>query len=235
MVLYQYAINIRSVICFNNVIDLIDLVSPARKEKIGRFCFDKDKIHSLFAELLLRFALWEQYGLEDNQVRFKTTKYGKPYLPDLNHVFFNLSHSGEWILCGVSDKPVGIDVEQVNNNQNLIMADKLYTDEEIKYIYKQSLDDRIKAFYRIWTLKESYVKCIGKGMSVPFYTFSFRIRGQEILLYSGKERKEDFLFRVAQLDDQHLTALCIYSRDEEILYKNIRILKIEEIRRWKGI
>lgn len=234
MVLYQYAINTGNIVCFHNVIDLMDLVVPARKEKIEKFYFDKDKIHSLFAEVLLRFALWEQYGLEDNQIRFQYNKYGKPYLVDLNHVFFNISHSGKWVLCGLADKPLGIDVEQINKNQDLSIADKLYSDKEMEYVYKQSQDDRIKNFFRIWTLKESYVKCIGKGMSVPFHTFSFQFSGENILLYLGKKREKEFLFRVGQLDDQHLTALCINSKEEEIVYKDIRILNAEEIRRWKG-
>lgn len=231
---YQYAFNTNNIVSLDEVNEFYNIVSYERREKINRFYFVKDKVHSLFAEIVLRYALWDQYGFKYMHMKFQQSEYGKPYLPNNKDIFFNLSHSGNWVLCGISNKTLGIDVEQINEKE-LSIANKIYTKEECNHIFTQSMENRVKEFYKIWTLKESYVKCIGKGLSIPFNSFMFQFYEDDIQFYLQGERNFNFLFKVQQLDQKHFTALCVYTKSEHMINDRIRILTLEELLKWKDL
>ena len=133
---------------------------PERRAKVERFVFQKDKCLCLGAGLLLAFALREV------GVRSLALGYGahdKPYLLDCPNVHFNLSHSGTWAVCAVSTDQVGIDVEEHRAYDDGV-ARLCFTPREIAWMERQ--DDVPKAFARLWTRKESYVKLLGTGLSV---------------------------------------------------------------------
>ena len=72
-------------------------VSRERRRKADRFRFMIDAYRSVCAELLLQYSLFEatnQYG----EMTFSYNKYGKPTLKNVNDFFFNLSHSGDWVV-----------------------------------------------------------------------------------------------------------------------------------------
>ncbi len=83
-------------------------------------------------------------------------EYGKPYLKS-NKVYFNISHSFDYIVLVISSKEIGVDIEKIRMRRNVI--DKVYTEDEKKLI--NNADD----FTLMWVKKESYVKYLGKGLS----------------------------------------------------------------------
>ena len=178
--IYQYAYNISEITNICDVCDLYDLISDERKEKIIKYHFDKDKLHSMFAEVILRYALWERYGLKDLVIQ--KNEYGKPFLVNYNDIHFNLSHSGDWVLCGVGNENLGIDVEQIDDIE-LSVAEEFFTKEESDYLFTLNENDRLIAFYKIWTLKESYIKNVGEGLSIPLNSFMFKNEDNNIKIY----------------------------------------------------
>ena len=140
-----------------------------RKEKIDRLKLDSAKRLSLCAWMLLAYALGKR-GIETFDVEYNDC--GKPYLRDRADVFFNLSHSGNVCMCAVSDKEVGCDVQQIAL-ANLKIAERFFHPDEVKLLNELPADQKNDMFYRIWTLKESFVKTIGKGMSIALSGFSF--------------------------------------------------------------
>lgn len=229
---YQYAFNISKITSMKDICDLLDIVSDERKERIRKFYFDKDKVHSILAEIILRYALWEKYGLKDKDIIIQKTKYGKLYLANCEDIHFNLSHSGDWVLCGVGDKTIGIDVEQMNN-KDFFIDEKVFTKEECDYLYAQNGDDRLRAFYKIWTLKESYIKNVGMGLSIPLKSFMFEFKGENIKILIQGKKNENYLFNVQKLDKRHCMALCVKGKSEHMINDNITILTLEELLRWK--
>ncbi|WFR57109.1 4'-phosphopantetheinyl transferase superfamily protein [Anaerocolumna sp. AGMB13025] len=231
--IYQYAINTNGILSMKEVSELLYIISDERRKKIDRLCFMKDKVHSLFAEVILRYALWERYSIYGPYIEFEQSEYGKPSLTNYKDIHFNLAHSGSWVLCGIGDISLGIDVEQINE-MKFSIADRIYTKEENYFILKQSLENRKKAFYKIWTLKESYVKNIGKGLSIPFDSFSFQFYDNKIQFYLQGEKNNNLLFKTGQLDDQHLTALCVDSKCDNLALKKVKILTVKELMKWRN-
>lgn len=203
---YQYAINISEVASFQEVANLATCISHERREKLRKFRFDKDKLHCMFAEMLLKYALHERYAIND--FHLERNAYGKPSLVERDDIFFNLSHSGDWVVCGVGDQNLGIDVERMEEIERNI-ADEFFSKKEVEFLKTISEKDWLDVFYSIWTLKESYTKNVGEGLSIPLDSFSIIPNQNHIVLYIREDKSEKFFFQTYSLDAQHKLALCV--------------------------
>ncbi len=85
-----------------------------------------------------------------------------------DHFHFNISHAGDYVVGVVSDGEVGCDIER-NVNAPLEIAEHYFYSAEREYI--EAASDPGKAFFTLWTLKESYMKMTGRGMSLPLDSF----------------------------------------------------------------
>lgn len=180
--IYQYAINIAEIININQRKELMNIISKERITRANRYYLDKDKTRCIVAELLLRFILMIQYDLEGDQIKFGYTPYGKPFLEAYTDIFFNISHSGDWVVCAVGDAIIGVDVEK-KSGADLSQIYRIFSKREIHHLQQTVGDEQADLFYRIWTLKESFVKNIGEGINYPFDQFSFEFKEEKICQY----------------------------------------------------
>ena len=146
------------------------LVSKNRQEKIDFYRFDKDKKLSCGAYLLLKKLLSEE---NINDPIFKSQKYGKAYISNYKNIHFNLSHSGKIVLCAISDKEVGVDVEYIDREIDLNIAKHYFYNREYENI--MNAKNRPEEFFKYWVLKESYMKYTGLGMNLNLDSFEIII------------------------------------------------------------
>ena len=147
-----------------------------RQQKINRVKQLSDKRLSLGAGILLRYAL-EKEGLDYSKLDFEVSQNEKPIIVSNENdviVYFNLSHSKNMVMCVISDKPVGCDIQE-NKDYKAGVAQKFFTAEEFEYLEGLPKEDRVRAFYRIWSLKESFVKMTGEGINRPFNSFELSL------------------------------------------------------------
>jgi len=148
-----------------NIAELSDLrgteyLSPKRRERMSRYLRHDDRARCLAAGLLLRAVL----GMEACG-RILQGPCGKPYLP--GGAFFNLSHSGDYVVLAVSAAEIGADAEQITPYSESV-AQKCFTAAELKWLSQQDDD---QAFFRLWTGKESVMKATGLGLQMPPESF----------------------------------------------------------------
>jgi 4'-phosphopantetheinyl transferase len=123
-----------------------------------------DSLRCLASEALLRHAAKEVLDLDPEGLATAQGAYGKPAFVDHPHLHFNLSHSGQWILCSLHDGPVGVDVEQESSRGH--RAEEAFMSEEELHRHQQLPgEERLADFFRLWTLKESLLKAAGTGLS----------------------------------------------------------------------
>lgn len=136
-------------------------MSENRRKKIDAFRFMKDKKLSLGAGILLRESLMYA-GVTD--IRLEYNKNEKPFLIGEDNIFFNLSHSGKMAVCAVSDRTVGVDIEEEQHFEDSFLHYTCF-EEEVKYIHTnaESID---RSFTELWTIKESIMKFFGTGISL---------------------------------------------------------------------
>ncbi len=155
---------------------VISLLTPERQKRLARYRQEADRRRCLGAGLLLR------YLLQEDAAHVRADHYGRLSLPG-ESLSFNLSHSGEFVALAADEESVGVDVEVLAPVADGI-AERCYTPEELRWLYGQR--DFTAAFYRLWTGKESVMKAVGLGFSMPPETFSIfepvnglhRIQGQ---------------------------------------------------------
>jgi len=134
---------------------------PLFKLYIGK---DRQEVYNLFIS--------ENFQKEPEL--FKNEK-GKPYIKNSN-IFFNISHSGQYVVLAQSSYEIGVDIQK-HKKQNLDVARRFFAKSEYEHL--MSVNDKNKEFFRLWTLKESYMKALGKGFSLPMCDFEIKFENDK--------------------------------------------------------
>ncbi|MBR4669093.1 MAG: 4'-phosphopantetheinyl transferase superfamily protein [Butyrivibrio sp.] len=191
--------------------EALKYVDEAHRDKIMRFHFDADKKRSLAGLLLSFYAISKDFGIDPEDITFDKNKYGKPFVKGHEDIFYNISHSGDLVVCATSKSPVGIDVQE-HKSADLKVADRFFSKEEIAELAAVSdVDQKKKLFYDMWSLKEAYIKCIGMGLSKPLNEFGVVFKdGRYKLLEDGVKSDEYYFIKFDSAEDY---SLCACSKD----------------------
>jgi len=158
---------------------LLQFISEENRERFHKFYFLEDSLRSLYGEIIVRHVISKQLSLKNEKIRIVKNTYGKPFIENVP-LYFNISHAGEWVACAFSDREVGIDIEHIKDI-DLSIAKKYFCKNEYESLVSKNGDERIVYFYELWTLKESYIKWLGTGMSTPLDSFRFNVTNAHIL------------------------------------------------------
>lgn len=154
---------------------------------------------SSLTDMLIKDCL-KECGVKKPQL-LRTDK-GKPYIErgssctseneKSQDLHLSVSHSGEYFLCIIADRPVGIDVQERKDSNAEKIANRYFTDLEKEYVKENGEN----GFFTVWTRKEAYSKLTGEGLAEI-------IRGTEVL------EREDVVFTDFQLEDGVWCSYCI--------------------------
>ncbi len=143
-----------------------------------------NKLRSALGEILTRYAIQNVTGIGAKTLEVSYGTNGKPYLEKHPDVHFNISHSGDYIVCAVSGVEVGIDVERCRA-YNPGIAERFFSKPEYADLMRLEEDARRDYFFTLWTIKESYLKALGRGLTKSLGSFTvtaddsgFRISGE---------------------------------------------------------
>lgn len=145
-----------------------ELVNRTKKEEIAK--------KRIYVGAFLQYVLSKESGVPVENLRYRYNQWGKPELDVENlkenvPLHFNLSHSGDYVTVAVSDAAVGIDVEYKVRNYESV-AKRCFCKEEYEDIISLESDmQRERRFLEYWTMKEAYVKYVGKGLQIPLNSF----------------------------------------------------------------
>ena len=153
-----------------------DQVTAERREKVARLKSVQAKALSLGAEVLMKKALLKSFGIKGDLIIGKSPQ-GKPSLLNYAGIHYNLSHSGNYVACALANGAVGLDLQKMDR-LNLDLAKRYFAKEEVTWLFNQSIENQKKAFFDLWTIKESYMKYTGRGFSLPMSTFVVRFEGE---------------------------------------------------------
>ena len=196
-------------------ISLLDKIRKPKQEKIKRYKFREDALRSLFGELLFKYALKKSYNINYDKEIIIEDEYGKPHLNNRD-IYFNISHSGDWTAVVCFTSSAGIDIEKIENPPYEIMP-KNFTQTECEQI--ENDDEMIKTiqFYTMWTLKESYIKMLGQGLSIALDSFSISMKDKNNIEITDKNRAtNNVCFKSFYPDSNHILSVCISSFCKEI-------------------
>lgn len=152
--------------------DALHMLSHHRRHKTMRYRFDRGKHLSAGAGLLLDIMLGE-HGLRERDMHYAEGEHGKPFFANHPELHFNLSHSGNLVACALGHRPVGVDVQQLVADLRPSLVRYIMSDQEIAALDAlTTASSKCLLFTQLWTLKESYVKATGRGLSHDFPSFA---------------------------------------------------------------
>ena len=174
-------------------------VPDFRKEKADRARMQRDKALSVGAWTLFE-RMKKEYHLQDP-------------------VLYNLSHSGNYVLCTIAigndaQNQLGCDLEAIGKEHDAI-AKKYFTPEE-----------QAEEFYRIWVLKESFMKATRMGMKLPIHAFSFAFdeNNRAYLKKQPEQFSKQYYFKEYELEElAYKIAVCA---DCDAFAEEIQLVKL---------
>ena len=179
---------------------LLENVSVGQKEKALRYANEIDQIRSLLSSFLKNQLSREELLKNEN---------GKPYFA--NGPYFNISHSGKYVLMAVSTAEIGVDIEEIKNKDMSSLV-RIFNEAEAKMIKEHS------DFYYLWCAKESLIKCMGLSVGKVREIPGLPLNG--LKTYKGKDYQcKSFIY------DKHIVSITREGNEEcEIDIKKVNKL-----------
>ncbi|HEY9062081.1 MAG TPA: 4'-phosphopantetheinyl transferase superfamily protein [Pseudobacteroides sp.] len=201
-----FALKIDSGTNVGNYDRLMSCVSSEKQARIKKYRMQEDALRALFGDLMVRYVICTRLNLTNEELFFKLNDYGKPYLLGNTDFNFNISHSGEWVVCIADSSPAGIDVEGIRS-MDMKIAERFFSKDELIDINSKQPCDRVDYFFQLWTLKESYIKACGKGLSIPLDSFSIRMAANNIYVEDSNGSSKWF-FKQYDIGEGYKMAAC---------------------------
>lgn len=184
------------------------LVEPDRWERIGRFRRWEDRWRTLTGDLLVRRVLRHVYDLPAGRLRYERNAYGKPSLAGERTVEFNVSHAGNWVVAAFDEQPIGIDVERIIDVEQEI-GKHYFSRQEYADLCCKPQTERLSYFFDLWTCKESYIKAVGEGLSMPLDAFTVRkTSATRITLKTARSDARQWSLRQYELERGYKLSVC---------------------------
>lgn len=145
---------------FNNYLD------TSEREKIAKLKFEWLKQRAIISKGLSRHLIAEYLGMKPAVIKYSYNKFGKPYISDSSDdLQFNISHCDNIIVFAFSSgNEIGVDVEKIKTIEDMEgVADICFTPYEKEWLNRT--ESVTETFYKIWTIKEAFIKAIGRGFS----------------------------------------------------------------------
>lgn len=145
----------------NDINNFYNKIHKLKKDKIDKYKNYDTKVRSIVGEILLKNLL-SKSNISYNSLDYYINENGKPYLKNYN-IFFNISHSFDYVITTISDKEIGIDIEKIRKTP-LNIINQFATEKEKEYILSSNnnIEERI---FKIYTLKEAYFKMLGTNLN----------------------------------------------------------------------
>lgn len=151
------------------------------------------------AHMLLEKCLYK-YGIDYKSQKIEKGEYGKPYFLEKNEIHYNISHSDGITACYVGRFEAGVDAEPIKAFRPNVVK-RVFSESE-KEMFENAKDKDL-LFYKLWTLKESYVKAIGIGVSYPMKNISFSFENGKII-----SNVENCFFNQFVIGGKYIVSLC---------------------------
>jgi len=165
-----------------------------RKEQILQLKMPLAKKQSLLGDHLARELLAKM--APGRRVQFARDQHGKPYLLG-GGLHFNISHSGDYVLCAADEAPVGADIEAFRTVSSGLIH-KVCSAQELEWIAGSR-----KRFLQVWTAKEAYLKYLGIGLTKPL---------QEVNVVMHNELRIDGPELFSELTEQYAMSIVYEKR-----------------------
>lgn len=219
-----YVVDIEESITNGQYTEWLDKITDDQRTRITQFRFAEDAKRTLYGDILVRHLICQRLHIENKDIVIERNAYGKPFLRGYPVFCYNISHAGKWVICAVCDQQVGVDIEQIKPI-NLEVAKRFFTKNEYNEIMVEPKINQLNTFYHLWTANESYIKYIGKGLSIPLD--SFFVLKKKLGIYKV-DIDEKCTIKTLENLEGYIISICYHAILEQQL--DLKYMKMKEIK-----
>lgn len=149
----------------------VDILDRKKTEQIFKYKSIKDQSRSLVAHLMVWCYLTDKSG----KLKYSYNENGKPKLIGASKDF-SVSHSGDYVALATDSNSVGVDIERIENMKPQT-AKYFCSYEELEFLKENNNIN----LYKLWTLKEAYIKYAGIKSAGNLNKISFKLEADRII------------------------------------------------------
>ena len=138
---------------------LYDLIEEPKKTDIKNKLSVSARIQSLIGIILTKVAIKKEFNIPIKEIKFSYKESGKPYIENFKNIHFSISHCQDYVVCAISDKPIGIDIEKIKDVKIEALKTICYLKEK-EFIFSEPTKS-CENFFKVWTAKEAIYKKSG--------------------------------------------------------------------------
>jgi 4'-phosphopantetheinyl transferase len=195
-----------------------ELASADERARCDRFLVAEAQRRYLISRALLRTTLSQYSGHAPESWAFAANSHGKPSIlePAGTGLQFNVSHTAGLAVCAVtSGAEIGVDAEYVDRDFATVSVARLsFTAEEAAALDAAPPDERMRRFFQLWTLKEAFVKGIGRGLNLPMKEFAIRMEPWQPPRVSSATERSNWNFAQIRMGSKHQISVCVEAAEQ---------------------
>jgi 4'-phosphopantetheinyl transferase len=213
--------------------------------RAAQFRSETKRQRFVIRRFLLKKLLSLYLGIPCKEIHFNYGQHGKPYLSNDSAIRFNTSHSQGLALYIISlQRQVGIDLETIQPVPEIdALLSRWFPSYQTTPLDKLSSQDKLLAFYQLWTTREAYLKALGRGvigLQDTVDTFSTHTKSAHHHLFGESSGPDPWSFQVLTPATNFVATLAVASFDYRLRcfewkadtepYSNATLSQPEEIR-----
>jgi 4'-phosphopantetheinyl transferase len=214
------------------------LLTPDELERYGSFRFERDRRLFLATRALVRSVLSNYAAVSPGNWRFATNEHGKPFVSApiiAPAVHFNLANTPGLVVCAVSvaHELFGVDAERIDRGIEAVeIADRYFSFSESSRLRALPTPEQPGLFLAYWSLKESYVKARGLGMTLPLGQFSFRVDDEISIEFEAgfADDAPSWRFALLKVPPHHIVAISVKTGGADLSMRAARMVPLRQTR-----
>jgi 4'-phosphopantetheinyl transferase len=177
----------------------------SKEKKIIKNLPKRQKTVRILSDLLTKYIIYNTININEGTC-IRYGRNGKPYIENSN-VHFNLSHSGDYIACILNENPIGIDIQKILDINIINLANRLFNEKEINLLLNTPEEQRKRLFYKLWTLKESYIKMKGHTL-LKIKSVSVNLQDDISTFFFDKRYEPNVHGYTWEIDNNNILSIC---------------------------
>ncbi|EPR68660.1 4'-phosphopantetheinyl transferase family protein [Cyclobacterium qasimii] len=191
---------------FHNLSALQEFLSPEELQKASNYLREQDRTRFIIGHACAKDLIARYLNIEVAQVSLNIGTNGKPCISPVHKLYFNISHSGDWVLIAFGPEELGVDIEKITGDFITdILMEQCFHRQEIKVIKESG--DSTTDFFKFWTRKEAFLKATSNGMVDELNQFTCMEEAQEFE-FPSLSIKEHWDLKSFLMDQIYAVSLC---------------------------
>lgn len=198
---------------------ILSQMEPEDKEYASKQIEGPDREMKMISRFFVRTVVQRTISTR-SKIEFLYTRNGRPFVKGLPFSF-NLAHSGDCFVIGISSFKIGVDVESLTRT---LKADKLseFLFSEDEYVEFLKIPSALKqeAFINAWTRKEATIKAFSGNMNFPMSQLEVSFYPDEAPCLKSTKwslyEKENWILHSFNLPNKYKCAVAVESKNSRI-------------------